>query len=161
MIAVAADHVRNVRHRPLLENFGVAELARARRHSQPATHLFFAGVNSSNASSITRKPSRSHRFNNSGSGGLWLVRMALTPISFSTRKRRSRTLVRHGRANRTGIVMQANALELGRNAIEKKSLIRVKHRGADAKWRFRFVHGPVAGLEAAFQGVKLRRCERP
>src|ERR1700677_5279157 len=35
-------------------------------------------------------------------------------------------LVGHGRAERTRIMMNANAFELGRNAVEKKSLVRVE-----------------------------------
>jgi hypothetical protein len=38
----------------------------------------------SNASSITSMPRRSQISSNSGAGGLWLVRIALQPISWSS-----------------------------------------------------------------------------
>jgi hypothetical protein len=44
-------------------------------------------------------------------------------------------LVRHRRAERAGIVMNADALELGRNAVEQKSFGRSKTGRADAERR--------------------------
>ena len=68
MVAVATDHVRPGPARSTRRRTG-----RTRTSSSTVFH-------SSNASSITRNPMRSHRSSSSGAGGLWLVRMALQPM---------------------------------------------------------------------------------
>ena len=68
MVAVAADCGAHV----LLVPVGKEQVVVVRR---------FCRSQQSNDSSMTRKPMRSHKSSNSGAGGLWLVRMALLPIS--------------------------------------------------------------------------------
>ena len=79
---------------------------------------------------------RSHRSRNSGAGGLWLVRMALQPISRRISKRRSHT--RSGTAAPTAprIVVQAHAVELDVLAVQQESAVGVEERFANAERRF-------------------------
>ena len=57
--------------------------------------------------------------------------------------------------------MQANAFELGRNAVEKKSFVRIKHGAADAERCRGFIHNDRAHFDLAAQLVKFRRFHRP
>ena len=49
--------------------------------------------------------------------------------------------IRHGRAETSGIVMQANTLQFRRHAVEQKPAAGVERRGADAEWRDAIVNG--------------------
>ena len=83
---------------------------------------------------------RSHRSSNSGAGGLWLVRMALQPISCSICKLAFQRAGVDGRAERAEIVVVANAVDLHALAVEQKAIVRGELNRADAEWRFVPVH---------------------
>ena len=75
----------------------------------------------SKASSITSRPRRSQNSSNSGEGGLWLVRMAFTPAAFMISQLAFGGAAVHGRAERAQVVVQADAVQSSRAAVEQRS----------------------------------------
>ena len=160
MIAVAANEVRNVRDRPLRENFAVTEMAgqggipagkplvfrRRKFVKRFVHHEKTEAVAEIQKLRVRRIMTRANRVDAD------FLQQTQTPFEH---------FAGNGRANRSGVVMNANAFELGGNAVEKKSVVRVERRRANSKGRFCFVHYDFPGLRAAFQGVKGRGFERP
>ena len=68
---------------------------------------------------------RSHRSSSSGAGGLWLVRMALQPISFRISNLPLQRARVDGRAERAEVVVVANAVERHALAVEQKAVVAV------------------------------------
>ena len=120
----------------------------------------------SKASSITTKPMRSHRSSSSGAGGLWLVRIALTPISFRISSWRSSARSVDRRAQRPKIVMIADAVERHVLAVEKKAFVGVELDRADAERRFvayrrLFLDRMDGLLDRGNGGIKIRLLQSP
>ena len=89
---------------------------------------------------MTRKPIWSVSSSSSGAGGLWLMRMALQPISRSISSWRSRRADVERRAQRAEVVMLVDALEGNALAVDEDAESGSKLNVANAEARF--VSGP-------------------
>ena len=160
MIAVPANHVRNIRHRPLIKTFAVPIMACCAE--TPLHHPFMLPrrkfvkcfVHHDEAHPIAQVQKFRVRRIVAGANRVDADFFQQTQTPFQN-------FLWHGRAKWTRVVMNANPLELGRNAVESKSFVGVKRRGADAKGRFDFINHSVAGFDMTSYSVKLRRLERP
>jgi len=70
-------------------------------------------------------------------------------------------LVRHGGAEATGVVMNANALELDRPAVERKTFAGIEPGRADAEGRCGLVNHRFPGLQPAAEPIERRGFRRP
>ena len=78
---------------------------------------------------------RSQRSRNSGAGGLWDVRMALTPIARSEASRRSQTRSGTAAPTAAGVVVQVDAEQLDAAPIQQETAVLVERDGADPERR--------------------------
>ena len=113
MIAVAPQHVAQVTLVPLIE-----ELAETVLHLRDAPHVE-GFVHHDESHAITQLSS-------SGEGGLWLVRIAFTPIDLHDLELAFGGAPIHGRAQRAEVVVIADALELAVAAIQQEALLGVE-----------------------------------
>ena len=110
---------------------------------------------------MTRKPIWSQRSRSAGSGGLWLVRMALQPMPLRISNWRSNGAAIDGRAEAAEVVVIADAVDLHPPAVDQHAAILGELDRADAEARGGdnrsfAVHGQVRGGH-----VQLRRAGRP
>ena len=70
-------------------------------------------------------------------------------------------LFRHGRAQASGVVVNANAFDLQRFPIEKKSLVRIELDGANSKGGRGLIDHLRSYIQAGVKGVQYGRFRRP
>ena len=115
----------------------------------------------SKASSITSRPMRSVSSSSSGAGGLWLVRIAFTPIDFIISNWRSsaRRLIAAPSAPRSWC-MQTPLKRCGM-AVEQEALVLAVFDGAYAERRHVTVGLPRALTDRGRRAVEIRSVEIP
>ena len=160
MIPVAADHVRDVGGRPLVKQLGVT--GPARLPVVAAADPFVFGrrefverlVLHQQAQPVAQVQQFRRGRIVAGADGVDadFLQQAQSPFQH---------LVRHRRAEAAGLVMDADALELHRLAVEKETLVGIEPRRADAEGRGGFIQNGFAGFQPAAQRVKRRRIQRP